>query len=116
MPLSIPAGAVRAFRAALRRLAGPRSRRAREPFVLIRAGPEGLALESALDEAALCLWVEGAAQPAALAFLAGALDRGAPAVSPVELAEASPGVARVRGHEPDGPREDDLNTVTPEPL
>jgi hypothetical protein len=116
MTLSIPAGAVRAFRAALRRLAGPRARRAREPFVRVRAGPEGLALESSLDEAALCLWVEGAAQPAALAFLAGVLDRWAAAVSAVELTPLGPAVAQARWQEPDGPREGEINTVTPETL
>jgi hypothetical protein len=116
MTLSIPAGAVRAFRAALRRLAGPRARRIREPFVRVRAGPEGLALESSLDEAAQCLWVEGAAQPAALAFLAGVLDRWAAAVSAVELTPIGPAVAQARWQEPDGLKEGEINTVTPESL
>jgi hypothetical protein len=116
MTLSIPAGAVRAFRAALRRLAGPRARRAREPFVLIRAGPEGLTLQACLDEAALRLRV-ACDQPAGeLAFLAGALDRWAAAVSPVELTPLGPAVARACWQEPDGPGEEELNTVTPEPL
>jgi hypothetical protein len=116
MTLSIPAGAARAFRAALRRLAGPRARRVREPFVRVRAGPEGLALEASLDEAALCLRVEGAAPPAALAILAGALDRWAAAVSAVELTPLGPAVAQARWQGPDGLKEGEINTVTPESL
>jgi hypothetical protein len=116
MTLTIPAGAVRSFRAALRRLAGPRSRRPREPFVLIRAGPEGLALQSCLDEAALRLRLAGDQPAAELAFLAGALVRWAAAVSPVELTPLGPNVAQARWQEPDGLKEEELNTVTPEPL
>jgi hypothetical protein len=66
----LPRALARQFRAVLRRLASPGSRC---PIVVARAGPDGLVLESALDEAAVRYHQPGALAPESIAFSAEAL-------------------------------------------
>jgi hypothetical protein len=92
--IEVPRALARQLRAVLRRIA---SRGSRCPFVLARAGPEGLLLQAALDEVAVAYHRPGALPSAAIAFSAEALAAfEGPGDDLVALQEVGSGLVQVQ--------------------
>jgi hypothetical protein len=68
-----PRALARQFRAVLRRLVSPTGSRSRSPTILVRASPDGLTLQAALEEAAVRYHQPDSLAPASIAFSAEVL-------------------------------------------
>jgi hypothetical protein len=102
MAVTVPRNLVRQFRSVLRRLGPPRGPL---PFVVIRAGPEGLFLQAVRDEAAVRYHHPGDQAPDTLKFSGEALARfEGTAATPVTLEVAAAGTIRACWQEQAVPR------------
>src|SRR4051794_12296164 len=115
--LTIPRSLALQFRAVLRRCARSRGWRGPCPFVLVRAGPDGVALQARLDGVALRYYQPGSHPPEEIALPADVLARfDGRDDKPVALTQVAFGKGRAHWAEGGVPQAIDFETVAPESL